>query len=477
MQQAYEAAVVAAAERVAIDSVRGDALMRRAAFAVAGAVCAELRERTGGVTGRRVCLLVGSGGNGGDALWAGVILRRRGVSVTAVLLVPERAHPAGLAALLRSGGRRGSEADVAAADLIIDGIVGLSASGPLRPDAAALVAAVQAPVVAVDLPSGVHPDTGAVLGPAVRADVTVTFGARKPVHLLNPGHCGRVLLVDLGFVLPVAAMAAFTRAEVGAGWPVPGAEDDKYTQGVVGVVAGSAVYPGAAVLCTGAAVTATSGMVRYAGTAKDAVLARWPEVVATDELTDAGRVQAWVAGPGLGTGEQALGVVRHVLGQDVPVLLDADALTVIAEHPGLLEARSGPVLLTPHAGEFTRLTGAPPGPDRVGAVRAAAARFGATVLLKGAITVVADPDGQVLVNSAGSSWVSTAGAGDLLSGVVGALLAGGLAPVHAGAAGAHVHVLAAELAAVRGEVGAPVSASAVLDQLRPAIRGVRAAAR
>ena len=157
------------------------ALMRRAAFGVAVQAAAMLAQRGGRVAGTRVVLLVGAGNNGGDALWAGAFLRRRGVAVTAVLLDPERAHKAGLAALRHAGGRVTQSGDVLdEADLVIDGIVGLSAKGPLRPAAAELVARITCPVLAVDLPSGVDPDTGAVTGPAVTADVTVTFGARKP---------------------------------------------------------------------------------------------------------------------------------------------------------------------------------------------------------------------------------------------------------------------------------------------------------
>lgn len=490
MLQAHETAAVRAAEQAVLATVADGTLMRRAAFALAAVVARELAERTGGVAGRRVVLLVGSGGNGGDALWAGAFLCRRGVAVTAVLLVPDRAHPVGLAALRRAGGRTGgvghSDGDsagdgcLAGADLVVDGVVGLSARGPLRSASAEVVRVVLAsglPVVAADLPSGVDPDTGQVHEPAVRAVATVAFGALTPVHLLAAGHCGRTDLVELGFELGRSRLGALTAADIGAGWPVPGPADDKYTQGVVGVLAGSATYPGAAVLCAGAAVASTSGMVRYAGTAKDAVLARWPEVVATAELADAGRVQAWVVGPGLGTDDAALSALRTILSQDVPTLLDADALTVLARDPGLLRGRSAPALLTPHAGEFARLTGAAPGADRVAGVRAAAERFAATVLLKGRTTIVADPDGDVLVHPGASSWVSTAGAGDLLSGVVGALLAAGFAPLTATASGALVHARAGELAALRDGYGAPVSASTVLEHLRPAIRGVRAVAR
>ena len=159
----------------------------------------------------------------------------------------------------------------AATDLVIDGVVGISGSGPLRPAAAEVFAAVDdagIPVVAVDIPSGVDVQTGAANGPAVRAALTVTFGGLKPVHAL--GDCGRVELVDIGLDLPPTDVLGFEAADVAARWPVPGPNDDKYTQGVTGVLAGSATYPGAAVLCTGAAVAATSGMVRYAGSAATA---------------------------------------------------------------------------------------------------------------------------------------------------------------------------------------------------------------
>ena len=195
------------------------------------------------------------------------------------------------------GGRTGDAADLAGADLVVDGIVGLSARGALRPDAAELVGQVRAPVVAVDVPSGVDPDTGAVDGPVVRArgDRHVR-GVQAGAPAGAGVGVGRVELVALPFALPPARTGALRAAEVGALWPVPGPTDDKYTQGVTGVVAGSAVFPGAAVLCTGAAVAATSGMVRYAGTGRAAVLAAYPEVVGTDDVTDAGRVQAWAWG-------------------------------------------------------------------------------------------------------------------------------------------------------------------------------------
>ncbi|NIH82636.1 NAD(P)H-hydrate dehydratase [Amycolatopsis viridis] len=451
-------------------------LMRKAAFAVSVHAAEMLTEHTGKVSGRRVALLVGAGNNGGDALWAGAFLRRRNVSVTAILLQPGKAHAAGLAALRRARGRVVSAEDgpavLASADLVIDGIVGLSAHGGLRPDAAELVARIAAPVLAVDLPSGVEPDTGAVPGEAVTATRTVTFGARKPVHVLNPSRCGRVELVDIGLELDDPDLRQLDAVDVGLAWPVPGPEDNKYSQGVTGVAAGSATYPGAAVLATGSAVLATSGMVRYAGPAADVVRSRWPEVIATGSVTDAGRVQAWVVGPGIGTGREGHDVLTHVLGAGVPVCADADATTLMAHRPDVLDARDPgtPLVLTPHAGEFERLMGRPPGEDRVASVREAAAKFDAVVLLKGNVTIIADPDGRVLVNVARGSWLATAGSGDVLSGLIGSLLAGGLDPWLAAGCAAHVHSLAGEFAAR----GVPVSASGIVAALPAAIRRVRA---
>lgn len=144
-----------------------------------------------------------------------------------------------------------------------------------------------------------------------------------------------------------------------ARWPVPGARDDKYTQGVTGILAGSSTYPGAAVLCAGGAVAATSGMVRYVGTANHQVLAHWPEVIAAPTPAAAGRVQAWVVGPGVGTDEAGAAALWFALESDLPVLVDADGLTMLAAHPDLVVNRTAPTVLTPHAGEFARLAGHP----------------------------------------------------------------------------------------------------------------------
>ncbi len=466
----YTADAIRAAEAPLLASLPDGVLMRRAAHGLATAVGRELRRRTGGIVGRRICAVVGSGDNGGDALWAATFLRRRGAGATAVLLNPEHTHAKALAAFRAASGRVVPGVP-GSTDLVLDGVVGISGSGPLRRPAAEIFAAVDAagiPVVAVDIPSGIDVQTGAITGPAVRAAVTVTFGGLKPVHAL--ADCGRVELVDLGLELPATDVLGFDAADVKARWPVPGPHDDKYTQGVTGVLAGSSAYPGAAILCSGAAVAATSGMVRYAGTAAAEVVSHWPEVVAAPNAAAAGRVQAWAVGPGLGTDEAAVTALTYALNSDLPVIVDADGLTILSHHPHLVSERDAPTVLTPHAGEFERLAGAGPGMDRVAATRRLADAFGATVLLKGNVTVIAEPDGPVYLNPAGGSWAATAGSGDVLSGVIGALLAAGLAPVEAAAAAAFVHARAANASAADpGPAPAPTSASRILAHIRSAV--------
>src|SRR5215212_616354 len=470
MRYYYSADAIREAEAPLLASLPDGALMRRAATGLADAIAREMIARTGGIAGRSVCAVVGSGDNGGDALWAATFLRRRGVAAAAVLLNPERTHSKALAAFRRAGGRVVQNVP-ATSDLVIDGVVGISGSGPLRPAAAELFATVadaSIPVVAVDVPSGIDVNTGAVSGPAVDAALTVTFGGLKPVHAL--GDCGRVELVDIGLDLPQPDVMSFDAADVAARWPMPGPKDDKYTQGVTGVLAGSATYPGAAVLCTGAAVAATSGMVRYAGSAAQQVLSHWPEVIASPSPSGAGRVQAWAVGPGIGTDDVGASALWFALDTNLPVIVDADALTILAAHPGLLAHRKAPTVLTPHAGEFARLAGAPLGDDRVAATRRLADRFGATVLLKGNLTVIAEPGGRVHLNPAGQSWAATAGSGDVLSGLIGALLAAGLPAGEAAACAAFVHARAANLSAADpGPRPAPTSASRILAHVRSAI--------
>ncbi|MDT4942312.1 MAG: ADP-dependent NAD(P)H-hydrate dehydratase / NAD(P)H-hydrate epimerase [Pseudonocardiales bacterium] len=468
MKGVYTVEQVRAAEEALLARMPAGALMARAAQGLA-VECAALLGR---VYGARVALLVGAGNNGGDALYAGADLARRGAAVRALLLDPDRAHAGGLAALQRAGGRvvPATAAQLAGADLVVDGIVGIGGTGGLRPVATELAAAAaDLLTVAVDVASGVDADTGAVDGAAVAADVTVTFGALKPGLLVGAGaaHTGELRLVDIGLgpELPAAITHVLEAADVRALLPVPGAADDKYTRGVVGVIAGSAAYPGAGVLTTGAAVHGGAGMVRYAGSAPDAVRARYPEVVVHADADPAElRVQSWAVGPGIGTDDVAAGLLAAALAADAPVVVDADGITVLAGRRDLLAGRSAATVLTPHDREFARIADGPSA-DRLASVRAAAAALGATVLLKGNATVVAAPDGQAWINRTGTPWLGTAGSGDVLTGLIGALLASGLPAPVAAAAGAFVHGVAGQLAAADG----PPSSADVLHALRRAL--------
>jgi hydroxyethylthiazole kinase-like uncharacterized protein yjeF len=479
MRTAYSVETVRAAERELMARLAEGALMQRAAAGLAAA-CADLLGR---VYGSRVVLLVGSGDNGGDALYAGARLARRGAGVTAVLLAPERTHGAGLAALRRAGGTvagsGAAEELILRADLVVDGIVGIGGKGGLRPEAVPLAgyaADSRAAVVAVDLPSGIEADTGEVRGTAVRADLTVTFGTHKPGLLIDPGreYAGSVRLVDIGLELPEeAGLEALQHADVAARLPVPGAESDKYRRGVVGIAAGSARYPGAAVLAVSGALRGGAGAVRYVGPAADAVISRFPETLVSDQgPARAGRVQAWVVGPGVGDDASA---VAEVLGADVPVLVDADGLRLADR--SAVRARTAPTLMTPHAGEAAALLGVSRESvegARLASVRELALRYGATVLLKGSTTLVADPGGgAVRVNATGTAWLATAGSGDVLSGLAGSLLAAGLSALDAGSVGAYLHGLAGRFAAD----GAPLGAHDVAAAIPQAWRDVRDALR
>lgn len=462
MRSAHTVEQVRAAESALMARLPEGALMQRAAAGLAAA-CADLLGR---VYGARVAVLAGSGDNGGDALFAGARLARRGALVDAVLVSPHKTHRPGLAALRAAGGRVVEE--VGPVDLLLDGIVGIGGRPGLRPDAADRVAAVDAgATVAVDVPSGVDVDSGETPAEHVRADVTVTFGTHKVGLLVEPAAAaaGAVQLVDIGLELPDPALEALQPADAAALLPRPARDAHKYARGVVGVAAGSPQFTGAGVLAVSGAVAGPSGMVRYDGPDGVAALVRTahPEVV-----VGPGRVQAWVVGSG-GGGDvaRALGRVREA---DVPLVVDADALPHLPQPVGV------PALLTPHAGELARLLDVPrrqvdASPLRH--AREAARRYDATVLLKGARTVVADPGGRVRVNTTGTPWLATAGTGDVLAGLCGALLAAGLDPLDAGSLGAWLHGSAATLASGGGPVTAPMVAARLPEVMARTLGGGR----
>lgn len=599
-----------------------DELMRHAAKAVADAAKVMLAAPKPYFLGRyatRVLLLVGSGGNGGDALYAGSLLAAEGIGVDAVLL-GDAPHERALATFRRRGGavlvdglpdfpaslRGGGNPeplDPASPEsarpwgysLVIDGIAGLGGAGALREKAARIVrvaAKNHARFLAIGVPSGVAADTGAVepgasiadpqwepgdpdepsprtldLPGHVTADVTVTFGGLRFAHALSD-QCGEVVVADIAldgdspelYLLPKEKWPA--GAEAGRSlhvqlhrdlasdaadgttptwtyyrslavpprnaftWPTlydvnpgdvwtsvgdhprpprpgfprdlePGADDDKYSGGVVGICAGGERYPGAGVLATMAAVRATSAMVRYVGSGASEVVRALPEVVAHPSLDDARRVDAWVVGSGRGTDDAAAVELSELLGRDEPLLVDADAITLLAQRPELREklvARDAETLLTPHAGEFRRLAeamaGEEAGADRsageipdpvehpIDAAKAMATALDCVVLLKGRRTVVAMPAehghraGTVRIIDAGTSWAATPGSGDVLSGLVGAWMAkdgmAGIAPA------VTVHARAAEIAARTPAGYAPTSASLIAEAIREATAALAA---
>ena len=541
MRDSYSVSKVRAAEAALFALVPDGALMQRAAAGLASVCAGLLRDSAGGVYGARVVILAGTGDNGGDALYAGERLARRGASVT-VVQAGQRVHAGGARALLDAGGRviavapvaevqardpdairgdLGGQADqpghgaryrydvghaarsaIGHADLIIDGMLGIGGKGGLREPYSTLAQlaanARNATTVAVDLPSGIDADTGAVAGPAVRADVTVTFGAVKPGLLIDPGagHAGVVEFVDIGLgpylAGPPEASAPQAR-DIAALLPCPTAESDKYRRGVLGLLTGSDRYTGAAVLATGGAVRGGAGMVRlvtFPGAAA-AVRQLHPEVVITELADpsadeprfpdDVGRVQAWAVGSGMGTDDAAARRLAAVLATSLPVLVDADGLTLLARHRELLPRRA-PTLITPHAGELGKLLNANPADieaRRLEHARRAATELGVCVLLKGSTTVIAPPDGldPVLVNTTGTPWLATAGTGDVLAGLAGALLAQGLLPPQAAITAAYLHGLAARLAASgqdteHTEGQAPIGASDVVRALPLAFRAL-----
>jgi ADP-dependent NAD(P)H-hydrate dehydratase / NAD(P)H-hydrate epimerase len=426
--------VVTPEEMAAIDKAASEmvaVLIERAGAAVARAAVEEM----GGTYGRRVVVVAGKGNNGADGRAAAVRLAQRGVRVEVF-------------------DAAGAPSPLPACDLVVDAAYGTGFRGEYAaPDPCG------APVLAVDIPSGVDGLTGQAGEGAVRATRTVTFAALKPGLLLSPGaeHAGRVTVADIGLDVPVARIHVVEATDVGAWLPERPPESHKW-KSAVWVVAGSPGMTGAAHLCSRAAMRAGAGTVRLGipGMPPDPrfleVVGRplpadgWDRVV----VADSERAKAIVVGPGLGRAEGTAAAVRRLLEATptVPTIVDADGLYALgtAEEAGAaLADRTSTTVFTPHDGEFARLAGSGPGPDRIGAARGLAASTGATVLLKGSTTVVADPSGEVLISATGGPRLATAGTGDVLSGVVGAFLAQGLDGLRAAGAGAFVHGRAGHL--------------------------------
>jgi len=465
--------------------VSAEDLMERAGRAVARATV----DRCGGAYGRRAVVACGKGNNGGDGFVAARHLARAGMRVDVVAVEPEDAlrEPAAtnrrrldeVGVALRPFSDARLERALARADVAVDAIFGTGFRGVPEDAWAQAIVELNAsgvPIVAVDIPSGVNGATGAVEGEAIRAALTVTFGAAKVGVALLPGaeRAGDVRVVDIGFPLDlVRADAWLVEAEdVAATLPERDADTHKRASGVLVVVAGSRGMTGAPRLIAAAAARIGVGLVVVAAptSALLAIQAGLTEAVFEPLPETAGGTVAGVAldavlarleaadavaiGPGLSTHPDTVGLVRAIVGRSpVPIALDADGLNAFADRAGELSSRRSDAVLTPHVGEFGRLSGVKARDleaDRPRHTRALAATTGAVTLLKGTRTVVADPAGQVRVNPTGSPVLATAGSGDVLTGVVGGLLARGVPSLDAASSAAYLHGIAGRLA----EVGA-----------------------
>lgn len=503
MERAYAAQRIYDAEAPALAA--GVPLMARAARALADHVLSLLDP------GEGVLVVAGRGNNGGDGLYAAAHLARAGIPV-AVALTADAAtaegaaeeaaaagaklFPAGDQALLRAQARR--------ARVWVDALSGIGMRPPARGELAQILSRLEAmraelpaavSTVAVDLPSGLDASSGAITGPILRADHTVTFGGYKAAHVLPPAAhaCGQIHLVDIGIGPELSRQEpAVLRAgacDIAAGWPVPGPADHKYTRGVVGMVTGSADYPGAALLSVDGALGTGPGMVRYRGDADQAVLTVHPEAVAAP-----GRVQAWVVGSGI-TGRESpaaacvQAAIEEAGREGLPLVVDAGALAWV-ERGSIGGSEAGErVVLTPHAGELAHLLtrlGEATSREEVEADPAAHARraarlTGASVVVKGAITLIVS--GRRLFSQAdGPAWLATAGSGDVLAGVLGTVLAGWQARAEQG--GRHTwpsfgHAIAAGVAlhgraGAHASRGAPIRAGQIAAALQPTIRALLA---
>ena len=457
MLKAHSVSQIRAAEEALAATLPPGALMALAANGLAGALDFI-------PAGEVVLMLIGPGNNGGDALFSAVQLCERGVRVDLCLLDPGTVHTEGLAAAQRAG------AQVINAPtshrFVVDALFGIGARPGLDGRAAewARWIDITRPVVtSVDVPSGVDVDGATLPSCHVRADTTVTFGTYKTALLVSPAAtaASSIAFVDIGLanhlgpplIEAIEPEDGHVIAELLQPMLDPTASVHKYTRGVVGVAAGSDAYAGAAHLCVAGAQAGIAGMVRFAGSPalSARIVDRAPEVVAAR-----GRVQAWVVGPG--GGDDAREQLALALADGVPLVVDADALRFIPDRFDI------PVLLTPHAGELAAMMGVTREDveaDPLGHVTAAAERWNATVLLKGARTLIAHKGKPTRVNLSGSPWLATAGAGDVLAGLAGSFLAAGADPRDAGSLAAFLH----GAASVRANHSGPVTASMVAAAL------------
>lgn len=471
--------------------IPGERLMENAGYAVADAICARFGQ------GTRVVVLCGMGNNGGDGFVVARVLKLRGFVVKVALALPGgmttrdlKGDAAGAERAWRGETVPASPAVFDGARVIVDALYGAGLSRDVAGRDAELIAAVNAArgegarVYAVDLPSGIDGRSGEIRGAAIVADETVTFFRRKPGHLLQPGrrHCGRVRLAQIGIepaVLAAIAPMAFANGPAlwADHWPSVAVDGHKYSRGAALVASGPLTSSGAARLAAEAALRAGAGIVTVAAP-PDAVatVAAWRAAFVVKPAVDAAmlagllaepRLRAAVLGPGLGLDDAVWPAIRAALEGHTALVLDADAITQMARRPdeafALIGKRSAGVVLTPHEGEFARLF-PDIGGSKLDRARAAAARSGTVVLLKGPDTVIARPDGRAAINENATAVLATAGSGDVLAGIIGGLLAAGRPAFEAAAIGAYIH----------GEAGNLAGPGSIADDLAEALRGVLA---
>jgi hydroxyethylthiazole kinase-like uncharacterized protein yjeF len=483
-------AEMAEADRLTMaGGVPGIDLMENAGRAVADAVA-----RRGGRNAATVAVVAGPGNNGGDGFVCARLLADRGYPVR-LLLLAERSKLKGDAA--EAAGRWQGPIEPATpegldgAGIIVDALFGAGLDRPVTGPARAMIEAINAagaPVIAVDLPSGINGDSGAVMGAAVTASQTVTFFRRKPGHLLLPGrmHCGPVEVADIG--IPAAVLervhpSIFVNAPAlwAEHFPVPQPGGHKYRRGHAVVVSGDQSHTGAARLAARGALRAGSGLATIASP-RDALVVNAAASLAVmvrpvdgagelSEFLGDARLNAVALGPGGGVGPKMQELVLAALSGARAVVLDADALTSFADHPGRLFAAikargSSPTVMTPHEGEFSRLFSRQPQDagksSKCDRAKAAAAASGAIVLLKGSDTVVASPAGRCSITENAPPWLATAGSGDVLAGFVAGLLAQGMPAFEAASAATWLH----------GEAGSEAGPGLIAEDLPEALRTV-----
>lgn len=465
----------------------GFKLMLSAGQAVAEAANALVEEGS-------ILIVAGPGNNGGDGFVAAAELAAQGREVS-IILMCERDQLQGDAASAARGWKQPvlpfNPQAIGRPALIIDALFGAGLSRPVDGEARAMIEAINAngaPVLAVDLPSGINGTSAAVLGVAVNATETVTFFRKKPAHLLLPGrmHCGHVRVADIGIdaqVLDEIAPQTFENDPDfwGAAFPVPRIDGHKYARGHVLAVSGDAAATGAARLAARGALRAGAGLVTLAtprdalainAAALTAVMVRPVDTVLEfGELLDDKRYNTCMIGPGAGVGDRACDIVHTAISAQRHVVLDADALTSFAANPERLfesikSAAEGQVVLTPHEGEFPRLfsdlSNKTPGRSKLERVRAAAERSGAVVLLKGPDTTIAAPDGRTTIAANAPPWLATAGAGDVLAGIIAGLLAQGVPAFEAASIGVWMH----------GEAGSEAGPGLIAEDLTETLPAV-----